>query len=375
MIVKSRQDTYQYTHDQKQAGFSADVGFDGKPQSFSINGGKTDVDDPNTLTDKQKEAVINQAKLIAGITAAFAGEDVNVAAGVAAEAVENNTFAEMYPNEWDEIVNNTDGSYSLELHEAISRNKQYILIGTSFIPVVGDIQGFVEAQTAGDYVFAVIGIIPLGGDALQKANQAKKAYENAKAAQNTAGMKNATQEGVTILKQNQGKAGTPVVSQPISGVQAQRQIRSGQANIAGYTIDKNGRLHNNRGQFTSDPNNPRVSTNLIRPNLRAELRRQVDANYIRLPNGDYVHRDGTVVRTPVQYGHTYGREHRRLVLAAEQTGLTQTQFNDFINSRPDYFRLENASDNMGHRNEKPGSDDLGEIIRHMNQFKRKRGIR
>lgn len=47
----------------------------------------------------------------------------------------------------------------------------------------------------------------------------------------------------------------------------------------------------------------------------------------------------------------------------------------FINSRPDYFRLENASDNMGHRNEKPGSDDLGEIIRHMNQFKRKRGIK
>ena len=44
MIVKSCQDTYQYTHDQKQAGFSADVGFDGKPQSFSINGGKTDVD-------------------------------------------------------------------------------------------------------------------------------------------------------------------------------------------------------------------------------------------------------------------------------------------------------------------------------------------
>ncbi|OAV08451.1 hypothetical protein AO377_1649 [Moraxella catarrhalis] len=55
MIVKSRQDTYQYTHDQKQAGFSADVGFNGKPQSFSINGGKTDVDDPNTLTQAQKK--------------------------------------------------------------------------------------------------------------------------------------------------------------------------------------------------------------------------------------------------------------------------------------------------------------------------------
>jgi len=44
LIIKSHQDTYQYTHDQKQAGFSADVGFDGKPQSFSINGSKTNVD-------------------------------------------------------------------------------------------------------------------------------------------------------------------------------------------------------------------------------------------------------------------------------------------------------------------------------------------
>ncbi|WP_327037484.1 hemagglutinin repeat-containing protein [Moraxella canis] len=43
LIVKSRQDTYQYTHDQKQAGFSADVGFDGKPQSFSITGGNTNA--------------------------------------------------------------------------------------------------------------------------------------------------------------------------------------------------------------------------------------------------------------------------------------------------------------------------------------------
>ena len=200
MIVKSRQDTYQYTHDQKQAGFSADVGFDGKPQSFSINGGKTDVDDPNTLTQDEKDKLINQAKLIAGITAAFAGEDVNVAAGVAAEAVENNTFAEMYPNEWDEIVNNTDGSYSLELHEAISRNKQYILIGTSFIPVVGDIQGFVEAKTAGDHVFATIGLIPGLGDVAQKAHKAKKAYDTAKSANDVKGMKSAIQEGVDVLK-------------------------------------------------------------------------------------------------------------------------------------------------------------------------------
>ncbi|WP_163622819.1 VENN motif pre-toxin domain-containing protein [Moraxella catarrhalis] len=52
--------------------------------------GDYQVDDSNTLAQAQKDKLINQAKLIAGITAVFAGEDVNVAAGVAAEAVENN---------------------------------------------------------------------------------------------------------------------------------------------------------------------------------------------------------------------------------------------------------------------------------------------
>ena len=55
--------------------------------------GDYQVDDPNTLTQAQKNKLINQAKLIAGITAAYAGEDVNVAAGVAAEAVRwNGTY-------------------------------------------------------------------------------------------------------------------------------------------------------------------------------------------------------------------------------------------------------------------------------------------
>ncbi|MPX41995.1 hypothetical protein CPI41_00355, partial [Moraxella catarrhalis] len=52
--------------------------------------GDYQVADPNTLTQAQKDKLINQAKLIAGITAAFAGEDVNVAANVAAEAAQNN---------------------------------------------------------------------------------------------------------------------------------------------------------------------------------------------------------------------------------------------------------------------------------------------
>ncbi|MFA9624269.1 GH-E family nuclease [Moraxella sp. E6BC] len=63
------------------------------------------------------------------------------------------------------------------------------------------------------------------------------------------------------------------------------------------------------------------------------------------------------------------------MLAAQQTGLTQAQFNDFVNSRPDYFKIENRADNQSHRYEKPGNGDLQDIINHMNEFKRQRGIK
>ncbi|UNU73345.1 HNH/ENDO VII family nuclease [Moraxella nasovis] len=64
-----------------------------------------------------------------------------------------------------------------------------------------------------------------------------------------------------------------------------------------------------------------------------------------------------------------------MVLAAQQTNLTQAQFNDFVNSRPDYFRLENRADNQSHRYEKPGNGELEEIIKHINEFKQQRGIK
>ena len=77
--------------------------------------GDYQVDDSNTLTQAQKDKLINQAKLIAGITAAFAGEDVNVAAGVAAEAVRWNGTAQIfYYNELEEIKNDIDGTYVKE---------------------------------------------------------------------------------------------------------------------------------------------------------------------------------------------------------------------------------------------------------------------
>ncbi|WP_435931518.1 DUF637 domain-containing protein [Moraxella bovoculi] len=87
--------------------------------------GDYQVDDPNTLTQAQKDKLINQAKLIAGIAAAYAGEDVNVAAGVAAEAVENNAltqqnFNKLY-NLYEKIQGrgkNIFGQYKMTLAEA-----------------------------------------------------------------------------------------------------------------------------------------------------------------------------------------------------------------------------------------------------------------
>lgn len=41
--------------------------------------------------------------------------------------------------------------------------------GMDFVPVVGDIKGFAEAQSAIDYLAAVIGLVPAAGDAASKA--------------------------------------------------------------------------------------------------------------------------------------------------------------------------------------------------------------
>ena len=51
-------------------------------------------------------------------------------------------------------------------------------------------------------------------------------------------------------------------------------------------------------------------------------------------------------------------------------GLTRQEFNDYVNSRPNIFRLENRSENRSHRNEMPGKDDIERIVRDMKNFER-----
>ncbi|MCW7547661.1 hypothetical protein OO184_06865 [Photorhabdus sp. APURE] len=52
--------------------------------------------------------------------------------------------------------------------EACKQAGDVISFGTDFVPVVGDIKGFVEAQSALDYLAAAVAIIPGAGDAAGK---------------------------------------------------------------------------------------------------------------------------------------------------------------------------------------------------------------
>ncbi|HGG9258240.1 TPA: hypothetical protein ACJJ3Q_002172, partial [Neisseria meningitidis] len=59
--------------------------------------------------------------------------------------------------------------------------REVLLLQTGFIPIIGDIQSFVQAQTAADHLFALLGVVPGIGESIQ-------AYKVAKAAKNLQGM-------------------------------------------------------------------------------------------------------------------------------------------------------------------------------------------
>jgi hypothetical protein len=99
-----------------------------------------------------------------------------------------------------------------------------------------------------------------------------------------------------------------------------------------------------------------ASLELKRPSLRQSLKDAVLKAAKRNANGDVLDANtGEVVREPV-YGHKYGREHRRLALEASEKGMTQEQFNDWVNDHPEWFQIETKANNESHRFEKPGVD-------------------
>ncbi len=76
--------------------------------------------------------------------------------------------------------------------------------------------------------------------------------------------------------------------------------------------------------------------------LRSETLQKIYANYEKLPNGNYRNKlTRQEIEQPIDIGHMYGWEHRRLSLAAKELNWSQKQFNDYVNARPENFRLEN----------------------------------
>lgn len=115
---------------------------------------------------------------------------------------------------------------------------------------------------------------------------------------------------------------------------------------------------------------------LHRPGLRVGTKQAVYDRYTALPDGSYrdkVSRE--IIKPPIQIGHAYGWENRRLLRAGEELGMSQKQLNDYVNDRSrnsTLFRLENGPANMSRRHEKPGNGELQRIKEDMVKFLRER---
>ncbi|HEZ2036804.1 TPA: DUF637 domain-containing protein, partial [Neisseria meningitidis] len=107
--------------------------------------------------EKAKAKITAYAKLVAGTASAVVGGDVNTAANAAQIAVENNT---LYPK----CIGAKCDEFQKEQQKWIRENpeeyREVLLLQTGFIPIIGDIQNFVQAQTAADYLFALVGVVP-----------------------------------------------------------------------------------------------------------------------------------------------------------------------------------------------------------------------
>lgn len=107
---------------------------------------------------------------------------------------------------------------------------------------------------------------------------------------------------------------------------------------------------------------------LTRPSLRVDTKRAIEASSLRNSQGFFVSQEsGRVIREP-QYGHIAGTENRRIIAAANELRLSQSQLNNYVNARPQFFRKEEARINLAHGDEVPGNGNIGHIINDMEDY-------
>ena len=92
---------------------------------------------------------------------------------------------------------------------------------------------------------------------------------------------------------------------------------------------------------------------LHRPYIRKGIREEVERRAEKNEKGQFLDAN---TKEPIQgkydLGHKTGHEHWREALKAEEKGLTQEKFNDFMNN-PDFFQIEDPHENRSHAHEMP----------------------
>ncbi|MDF2433863.1 MAG: hypothetical protein JWP44_3494, partial [Mucilaginibacter sp.] len=101
-----------------------------------------------------------------------------------------------------------------------------------------------------------------------------------------------------------------------------------------------------------------ASLELKRPSLREPTIKAIRDAADKTPDGKFFLDANTkeIIQGEPHYGHIHGKENRRLILEASEKGMTQEQFNDWVNSHPEWFQTETPANNISHRFEKPGID-------------------
>lgn len=128
-----------------------------------------------------------------------------------------------------------------------------------------------------------------------------------------------------------------------------------------YIFDDNGK----RQHITSPYKN-----NLTRPPLRESTKKQIEDKYYKNDDGSFTLKSdpSKTIQPPIDYGHKFGYENRRILKVADELNWTQDKLNDYVNSHPEFFELENQSENRSHKNEKPGVDGTEQLKKEMRDF-------
>ncbi|MDU1912030.1 GH-E family nuclease, partial [Fusobacterium sp.] len=155
--------------------------------------------------------------------------------------------------------------------------------------------------------------------------------------------------------------------------------KGGEYKQAGYTEDGKVIFVNNKEFFLFEGGEKKavsspgtggiIQTGLTRPPLTKATKDKITARYTDNGDGTFTYNEtDEIIQGPIDYGHIYSWENRRLIKAAESLGMDQKTFNQYVNSRDNIFQYENHDENVSHKNEKPGNSLEKDIVEDMKNF-------